>query len=77
MDVKNFTKNGDFRTLKEGTLLRLVEGGQPVVFEGIDERPASHASDMAVVICLDPVEGLTRLRYPLQEESNYINRFEG
>jgi len=51
----------DFRTLEEGSLMHLVEGAQPVVFERILE------GNSAILVFLDPIEGLCKRRYPLND----------
>jgi len=68
-DVKTLNVNGDFRTFKEGELIKLVEGGQPVVFEGIikSDNP-KRIDDITILVCLDPVDGLDRREYALYED---------
>ncbi len=63
----------NFRKLKEGSLVRFVEGGQPMVFEGI-EKTQGGADDYVKLICLDPAEGLCRREYYLRKEESFLRK---
>ena len=68
MSIENLDPNSDFGEIEEGSLIRLVEGAQPVIFEGIIENNNPEIGDMAMIIYLDPIEGLYRRKYLLYED---------
>ena len=69
MSEKALNPDSNFRELKEGELIILVQGGQPVIFKGI-EKGKGNVDDVATLICLDPVEEIERREYPLDEDGS-------
>jgi len=69
--AKKIREKINFRELKEGTLLKLVRGGQPVIFEGI-EKTLGVADDIVKLICLDPIEGLGLREYYLRKKKIFL-----
>ena len=56
----------NFRKLEEGRLVTLIEGAQPVVFEGIRE-------DQVSLILIDPIAGVMRKEYKLARDGAIDN----
>ena len=69
MGEKALNPDSNFRELKEGELITLVQVGQPVIFKGI-EKGKGNADDIAILICLDPVEEIERREYPLDKDGS-------
>lgn len=64
-NIKEFIGDVDFRELQEGTIIQLVEGAQPVVFETIEMNRAH-------LVLLGPIRGLCRREYPLGMDGRLI-----
>lgn len=63
--VKKINSRTNFRRLQEGTLIRIVKDSQPMVFEKVKIDPAIY--DSALVVYLDPIDGLVRDELPLNK----------
>lgn len=66
--VVSLNVNSDFRNVKKGELVQIVEEGQLVIFEGIVEKQG--VDDDALIVGLDPIEGLFRKEYPLDSDGS-------
>lgn len=65
--------NIDFSALKEGELVTIVKHAQPVLFEGIKRSRGLKAKDLAVVLYLDPINGLRKTELPLDAHGRLIH----
>jgi len=66
--VKKINNQTNFRRLREGTLIRIVKDSPPVVFERIKKINEPVIYDLALVVYLDPIDGLVRDELPLNED---------
>lgn len=71
--IKAVKEKINFRELQEGSLITLVDGGQPIIFEGI-KRGTEGDEDSAKLIYLDPINGLCRREYYLRNGQIYNDR---
>ena len=64
------TKKVNFRELKKGSLVQLVEGSQSVIFERFSNYYG--INDGAVFVYLDPIDGLVRKEVPLNSNESSV-----
>jgi len=62
------TEKVNFRKLKKGSLVQLVEGATPVIFKGVKRFNNPGIDDLAVVVYLDSIDGLCREELPLNAD---------